>query len=958
MAEMIAGTYEIIEKIGSGGNGNVFLANHMRLGKKVVLKADKRKITARQDVFRREVDVLKELSHPNIPQVYDFFIDGKTVYTVMEYINGESLDKPLIRGERFSQPQVIKWAIQILEALCYLHSPIHGDPPKGFVHSDIKPANLMRKPNNDISLIDFNIALALGEENVVGFSVGYTSPEHYGLDYSVSGDSVVTDEPTEKIDDKTATVALSQINSSASSAATRKKRIMPDVRSDIYSVGATLYHLLSGKRPAKDATEVVPLSDKEFSPQIAAIIKKAMEPNPNLRFQTADEMLESFLRLRKNDPRARRLKRNEIISYAIASLTLVFGVTVSFLGLKGMQLTESRLKLAEYSQNALSDGDTAKAVQYALDALPQNGEFFGPQYIAKAQSALADALGVYDLSDGFKTHKTVEIPASPLFLSLSPDGKTAVCIYSGAAAVFDTESSEIISTLNTDRSALSEVEFIDNDIIVYSGANGICAYNIKTLSEIWKGKPATAIAVSGDKKTVIGIYKDEAYATLYNAENGVELGTVDFDGKHQQITANDIFANPNDNLLSLNEDGSLLGISFADGSLELMDLKDPENSVMIYDGASGYSHFEGGFYKRYFAFSASTANKSAFAVIDTNKQEQTGGFESDKAFSVCTDENGICLQTENLLVRIDPVTGEQAPLITTAENILSYAVSDRHTIAAYKNGYMFFDERAALTSKHESDYSSDFLQISNGIALIGSMDSPVIRIMKYENHPETEIFTYDPSYPHDEARISGDGKTVMLFSYKQFRVYSVDGELIKEVDIPNAQQIYDQQYIRDAGGSRLEVIYNDGTVIIYNARDGTKAGEEKRSAPDLSLDEEFLTDNFRIESPLHGVPKVYDLKSGDLVCELSEDAYLTYVTQAGEYLITQYVTADGYCYGLLLNGSCEAIATLPYLSDIVEQTLIFDYPTGNMRKTRIYNINELISLANQNYSGGTQNEND
>ena len=189
MSEIIASIYECLERIGAGGGGNVYLANHLRLGKKVVLKADKREITTRPELLRREVDVLKDLRHPHIPQVYDFFVEKDTVYTVMDYIQGESLDKPLKRGERYPQAQVIKWAKQLLEALCYLHSPTHGTPPRGFVHSDIKPANLMRTPENDICLIDFNIALALGEENVIGCSAGYASPEHYGLDFSSYDDT-------------------------------------------------------------------------------------------------------------------------------------------------------------------------------------------------------------------------------------------------------------------------------------------------------------------------------------------------------------------------------------------------------------------------------------------------------------------------------------------------------------------------------------------------------------------------------------------------------------------------------------------------------------------------------------------------------------------------------------------------------------------------------------------------
>ena len=117
---------------------------------------------------------------------------------------------------------------------------------------------------------------------------------------------------------------------------------------------------------------------------------------------------------------------------------------------------------------------------------------------------------------------------------------------------------------------------------------------------------------------------------------------------------------------------------------------------------------------------------------------------------------------------------------------------------------------------------------------------------------------------------------------------------------------------------------------------------EKKSE---SLDEEFLTAAYRIESPLHGTPTVYDIETGKQVCQLEEEAYLTYVTQAGAYMVAQYVTAEGEYYGQLLNEKCEVIADLPYLCDVIEERLIFDYPTGNLRETRIYNINELIAMA-------------
>ena len=182
MGQIIASTYEILREIGSGGGGTVYLAQHLRLGKQVVLKADKRRLKTPLEDLRREVDILKNLHHPYIPQVYDFLVEDDTVYTVMDYIEGESFDRLLRRGTRFTQPQLVQWMIQLLRALDYLHTR----PPHGILHGDIKPANIMLTPEGDIRLIDFNIALNLGEEGAVavGRSFGYASPEHYGLDYS------------------------------------------------------------------------------------------------------------------------------------------------------------------------------------------------------------------------------------------------------------------------------------------------------------------------------------------------------------------------------------------------------------------------------------------------------------------------------------------------------------------------------------------------------------------------------------------------------------------------------------------------------------------------------------------------------------------------------------------------------------------------------------------------------
>lgn len=946
MSDIITSTYEIESKIGSGGGGNVYLARHLRLNKKVVLKEDKRKITVRPELLRREVDVLKDLSHSYIPQVYDFFVENEKVYTVMEFIEGESLDNPLKRKERFSQPQVIKWAKQILEALCYLHSPTHGQPPHGYVHSDIKPANLMRTKYNDVCLIDFNIALAIGEENVVGLSPGYASPEHYGYDYS-SGNKTMTID----MDDQTMTMENeTQTESLAVRTSTKKEKIViPDERSDIYSLGATLYHLLSGQRPDKDAKKVVSLSEKEFSPQIVKIIAKAMMPNPDLRYQTAEEMLQAFENLRKNDARVKRFRRRCIFAGVYVAVTLLFGVFCMLTGLKRMQVTENWLKLSEYAKSALAKGDRVSAMQYALQGLPQKTGLFLPKPIPEAQSALTYALGVYDLSDGYKAYKTVELPEEPLYMAIAADGKKAACIYTGFVAVFDTDTANIIATLAAEPSALSEVVWLNEHTILYAGKDGIRAYDTLSGKDLWSGKPATAVCVSQDKTTAAALYKEETFATVYDTSNGQVVREVDFGGKSQKITINDKFANPNENIFELNADGSLLSVSFSDGALKIFNLKADGELTLLEEG-SGYTHFEGGFYKQYFAFSATNTNHSLVAVIDSENKKQMGGFEADSYCGVQTDEHGIYVQSGNILVKMDPVSGEQTPLVVTTNNIARFSVSQEHTLIASDDGISFFGKNAVLITELKKNSGSDFIQIAKGTALVGSLDSPTVCIMRYENHSDAAVFAYDSTYKHDEARISADEKTVMLFSYKQFRVYDIDGEIIDEVDIPRSEKVYDQQFIREGADSFLEVTYEDGTIQTYSAKDGSLVDEQSKDKPDMSLNEEYETEHLRFEVPLHGTPTVYDKASGKQVAKLKEDAYLTYVNQIGEYIVEQYVTAEGEIYGVLQNEKCETLAVLPKLCDIVDGELIFDYPTGNLRRTKIYDLKQLVKMADEELS--------
>lgn len=963
MSQIVAGVYEIIEEIGSGGGGTVYSGQHLRLNKRIVLKADNRTLEAKPDVLRREVDALKNLNHTYIPQVYDFIQENDVVYTVMDFIEGESLDKALERGERFRQPWVILWACQLLEALCYLHSR----PPYGILHGDIKPANIMLTPQGDIRLIDFNIALALGETGAVrvGYSQGYASPEHYGLDYS--GISVTRGVKTETRRDPAETVVPSEGRSSG----TRDGHgVLLDARSDIYCLGATLYHLLTGRRPNQDAKEVEPVSAEDgVSPTIAAIIQKAMEPDPGMRFQSAAEMLWEFEHLRENDPRTRRHKRRVRITAAALTSLFLMGGLCSFAGLRQMQQTEAAARLeAEAAEaderaakeaeqqakqalaavgdgeNALRDGDIPMAVSKSLEALSLESP-----YAASAQRVLTDALGVYDLSDGFKSYLMLDLPGEPLKVELSSEGTRVAALVRGKVLAFDTETGQLLADLPADPSALSDVAFAGENVLLYAGVGALRAYNLAENREVWSGGAATAISISADGSTVAALYKDETAVTLYDAATGSVIQTVALEAPTQQIAANDVFADPENDLFCLNSDGTLMAVSTAGGGVRIHDLQNSDNDLIILD-ESAYTHLEGGFFGQYLAFAANSNDESIFAIIDVPGTLQTCGAISAMPFHVQTDKSGIYLSSKNLLVKVEPENGEQEELAFTGADITGFRKNGAYVIAATADdAFSFFGAQATLLSRHEEEGRGDFVRLAGSYAVAGNLDAPSLRILKLENHPEARTFSYDPAYAHDETRISADGQTVILFRYNRFRLYAKNGKILSDVEIPDADQVYDQQFRREDGGSFLDVIYNSGLVRRYSAADGSLVSETAGEKPDGFL-EEFLTDHWRIVSELHSAPEVYDRESGELVRKLDVDGYLTYATQTGEYVITEYVSAQGTRYGLLLNGDCEPLAKLPCLCDVLEDgTLIFDDTLGSLRESRVYSLQELIALA-QSYA--------
>ncbi len=273
--ETLRGRYQLKERIGQGGMGNIYLADDLRLnGRLCALKEVEyeRNVPAKllkeaRSQFLREATVLARLDHPNLPKVSDFFSIGPRDYLVMDFVPGKDLRALMMEAKQrnlfLSELDVLGWANQLADALHYLHNQT---PP--LVHRDIKPSNLKFTPNGVLKLVDFGLVKALApDEMTITVIQGrgtalYTPLEQYG------GDGLHT-----------------------------------DIRSDIYAFGCTLYHLLTNTPPVDARQRFLQpdslVAPRAINPAINARTERAilwaMELHPNDRPSNVTDFLEFLI---------------------------------------------------------------------------------------------------------------------------------------------------------------------------------------------------------------------------------------------------------------------------------------------------------------------------------------------------------------------------------------------------------------------------------------------------------------------------------------------------------------------------------------------------------------------------------------------------------------------------------------------------------------------------------------
>jgi len=392
-------TYQNLVEIGSGGGGTVYKAYHTRLQMYVALKKIHSNLTGINT--RAEIDILKGNKHQYLPQVLDFIENENGIYTVMEFIEGNSLKEYLDTGRPIDRKYVVKWFKQLCEALQVLHGNA-----KPIIHGDIKPANVMITPAGNVCLIDFNIASIFeGNKTIIsGYTPGYAAPEQ--MDYYRKAKAY--QDATTQAGQMTTGAYGGTTSGSVPSLLAWDVNVFDQVvdeRTDIYNLGATMFHALTGVKPRNaqgfipDITTVRPDLDQT----LAFIVNKCLAIRKEDRYQNVTELLNALQNLNQSNDQYKKLVARQ---NAIRGVLLAGTIAFSFLAIGGlvrMNQEKSQAYMSAISQmeSAITTGDALAmeaAFEKAVSISPEDED----SYIIKTKYYIAT--GQYQVAEDFLTN--------------------------------------------------------------------------------------------------------------------------------------------------------------------------------------------------------------------------------------------------------------------------------------------------------------------------------------------------------------------------------------------------------------------------------------------------------------------------------------------------------------------------------------------------------------------------
>ena len=351
IGSLLDGKYKILNKIGQGGMSIVYLAMNEKANKQWAIKEMRKEKNKNYEIMKQslitETNLLKELKHPYLPSIADIIESDDTIIIVMDYVEGRPLSDILTEEGTIEEDKVADYAIQLCDVLDYLHSQ---KPP--IIYRDLKPANIMLRPDGKITLIDFGTARKYNYDSVSDTTclgtIGYAAPEQF------AGETLR----------------------------------QTDARTDIYNLGATMYHLLTGVNPSEPPYELYPIRrwDESLSKGLEKIILRATRKDPDKRFNDCKEMSYALQHFRDLDDSYIATQKKKIFLFA-ASLILSFTFFSMAIVVNGMEkreiskvynnyLSEAALKIASTGSKNVVDTDILKLFKDAINVSPNSTEAY------------------------------------------------------------------------------------------------------------------------------------------------------------------------------------------------------------------------------------------------------------------------------------------------------------------------------------------------------------------------------------------------------------------------------------------------------------------------------------------------------------------------------------------------------------------------------------------------------
>ena len=351
IGSLLDGKYKILNKIGQGGMSVVYLAMNEKANKQWAIKEMRKEKNKNYEIMKQslitETNLLKELKHPYLPSIADIIENDDTIIIVMDYVEGRPLSDILSEEGVIEEDKVADYAIQLCDVLDYLHSQ---NPP--IIYRDLKPANIMLRPDGKITLIDFGTARKYNYDRVSDTTclgtIGYAAPEQF------AGETLR----------------------------------QTDARTDIYNLGATMYHLLTGVNPSEPPYELYPIRrwDESLSNGLEKIILRATRKDPDKRFNDCKEMSYALQHFRDLDDSYIATQKKKIYLF-VASLILSFTFFSMAIVVNGMEkreiskvynnyLSEAALKIASAGSENVVDSDILKLFRDAINISPSSTEAY------------------------------------------------------------------------------------------------------------------------------------------------------------------------------------------------------------------------------------------------------------------------------------------------------------------------------------------------------------------------------------------------------------------------------------------------------------------------------------------------------------------------------------------------------------------------------------------------------